>query len=156
MFVCPRDYYADFTETWRCEKRPTNGKNPLTFGGNPLPDTDSGSLFHFYQLRRIRYRILLLPYLFTLRILYGETFQRQNTATYRYSEWRCMSGVLADTALQSGQRTTECQLSYMLLNRVTKYVCPSTSACGVRRRALVLSKRLRAARVTVCEQLRYT
>jgi len=26
---------------------PTNGKNLLTFGGNPVQDTDSGSLFHF-------------------------------------------------------------------------------------------------------------
>jgi len=25
--------------------KPTNGKNRLTFGGDPVPDTDSGSLF---------------------------------------------------------------------------------------------------------------
>ena len=26
---------------------PTNGKNRLTFGGDAVPDTDSGLLFHF-------------------------------------------------------------------------------------------------------------
>ena len=30
---------------------PTNHKNRLTFSGDPVPDTDSGSLFHFPQHR---------------------------------------------------------------------------------------------------------
>jgi len=29
---------------------PTSRKNWLTFGGDPIPDTDSGSLFHFHPL----------------------------------------------------------------------------------------------------------
>jgi len=32
---------------------PTNHKNLLTFGGAPVPDTDSGSLFHFSHYCRI-------------------------------------------------------------------------------------------------------
>jgi len=32
---------------------PTSQKNLLTFGGDPIPDTDSGSLFHFPRHCRI-------------------------------------------------------------------------------------------------------
>jgi len=34
---------------------PTTGKNRLTVGVNPIPDTDSGSLFHFPQHCRLRH-----------------------------------------------------------------------------------------------------
>jgi len=47
---CVQDYCKDDQQiSWKLSVMigPTNRKNWLTFGGDPVPDTDSGSLFDF-------------------------------------------------------------------------------------------------------------
>jgi len=42
---------------------PTNRKNKLTFDGDPVPDTDSGSLLHFRHHYRIEdFRFISISY----------------------------------------------------------------------------------------------
>ena len=48
--VCVHDYYKSnepISPEFGVMIAPTNQKNLLTFGGGPVPDTDSGSLFLF-------------------------------------------------------------------------------------------------------------
>jgi len=51
--ACVQDYCegksADFIETWRYDSPPNYQSEARTFGGDPVPDADSGSLFDVPQ-----------------------------------------------------------------------------------------------------------
>jgi len=63
---------------------PTNQKNWLTFGADPVPDTDSGSLFHFITIAEwgILDKFISISHIVTgqfLRYLATDADKRMNT-----------------------------------------------------------------------------
>jgi len=53
---------SPFLETW-CYDWAYQSKNPLTFGNDPVPDADSGSLFHLPRHCRRAFYVDLLAFL---------------------------------------------------------------------------------------------